>query len=160
MFNQAMLQGVFNANARRVGSINPWAHKLFEQSLSMGSRKSLFGSLGKKTGKLRNLDSELSREPLQNRHYAGTHTVAIDNIRGSANKVDAFDADFRPKSEHIRDRWTKIATAMLDNITLPPVELIQVGKDYFVVDGHHRISVARALGHTHIDATVTLYEAA
>jgi hypothetical protein len=157
MFNQAILQGTFNANARRVGSINPWAHKLFERSLSAGRKKSLFSKLDKSAGKLRHLESELGSGQLRNRHYAGTQTIAIENIKGSANKVDAFDANFHPKSEHIRDRWTKIATAMLDDVGLPPVELVQVGNDYFVVDGHHRISVALALGNTHIDAMVTVY---
>jgi ParB-like chromosome segregation protein Spo0J len=49
---------------------------------------------------------------------------------------------------------------MLRGVTLPPVELIQVGDTYFVVDGHHRISAARALKVDHIDATVTVWEVA
>jgi len=44
---------------------------------------------------------------------------------------------------------------MVRGLALPPVELIQVGEVYFVVDGHHRISAARALKYTHVDAVVT-----
>ena len=38
---------------------------------------------------------------------------------------------------------------------MPPVELLKVGDIYFVRDGHHRVSVARALGRADIDAYVT-----
>ena len=41
---------------------------------------------------------------------------------------------------------------------LPPVALIQVGDHYFVRDGHHRISVARALGQLAIEATVEVWQ--
>jgi ParB-like chromosome segregation protein Spo0J len=40
-------------------------------------------------------------------------------------------------------------------LTLPPVDLIRVGESYFVRDGHHRVSAARALGQAFIEATVT-----
>jgi hypothetical protein len=48
---------------------------------------------------------------------------------------------------------------MMNGITLPPVELIKVGQDYFVRDGHHRISVSRMLGYGSIDAVVIEYVA-
>jgi hypothetical protein len=51
-----------------------------------------------------------------------------------------------------------VAKARLKGVTLPPVELIQVGDVYFVRDGHHRISVARAFGQEHVDAEVTVWE--
>ena len=52
-----------------------------------------------------------------------------------------------------------MAQAKLDGTVLPPVELIQVGDIYFVRDGHHRISVARALGEEYIDAEIILENA-
>ena len=50
------------------------------------------------------------------------------------------------------------ATAMLRRVDLPPVELIQVGDDYYVQDGHHRVSAARALGYGYVDAIVVVWE--
>jgi hypothetical protein len=38
---------------------------------------------------------------------------------------------------------------------MPLVDLVRIGEIYFVRDGHHRISVARALGLDEIDANVT-----
>ncbi len=59
-----------------------------------------------------------------------------------------------------QERWVRVATAILKGKPLPPVELIEVGGRYFVIDGHHRISVARMLKQSHIDAIVTVWDVA
>ena len=51
-----------------------------------------------------------------------------------------------------------VAIARSRGDTLPLVELIQLGDDYFVRDGHHRISVARAFSEEYIDAVITVLE--
>lgn len=91
------------------------------------------------------------------RHYAGTRTVAIASIRGSENRTHDFDRDFLPLQEHSRGRWLSVARARLGRVALPPVELVQVGDAYYVRDGHHRISVAKALGENFIEAEVTAW---
>jgi hypothetical protein len=91
---------------------------------------------------------------------AETRTVPIDRIRGSANRCSDFDAEFRPLHSHDRARWIRLAAARLRGAKLPPVELIEVAGVYFVVDGHHRISVARALGEVAIRARVTIWQVA
>ncbi|MEO0562483.1 MAG: ParB N-terminal domain-containing protein, partial [Chloroflexota bacterium] len=63
---------------------------------------------------------------------------------------------FHPMQTRSRDRWVSVATGLLTDVTnMPPVDLIRVGDDYYVVDGHHRISAARALRKVFIDARVT-----
>jgi hypothetical protein len=89
-------------------------------------------------------------------HHRGAQAVQIDLIRGSENRCGDFDADFYPLQDHTRDRWIRVATARLQGTPLPPVELVRAGEDYFVRDGHHRISVERALGGSYIDAVVTV----
>jgi hypothetical protein len=96
--------------------------------------------------------------PVGNSHYAGTRPVAIRQIQGSEGRCGDFDAGFRPLCAHNRGRWTSVAEARLRGVSLPPVELIQVGEVYYVRDGHHRISVANALGQEHIDAEVAVWE--
>jgi hypothetical protein len=91
-------------------------------------------------------------------HYAGTRAVPIRQIQGSEGRSKDFDAAFRPLRAHNRSRWLSVATAMQRNVILPPVALIQVGDVYYVRDGHHRISVAKALGQEAIDAEVTAWE--
>lgn len=85
----------------------------------------------------------------------GLLVVALDAIVGSVDRAREFDRRFRPTSGRVRSRWEHIAAAMRRGETLPPVDLMRMGEIYFVRDGHHRVSVARALGHADIDAYVT-----
>ncbi|HEX3974865.1 MAG TPA: hypothetical protein VHW96_01310 [Solirubrobacteraceae bacterium] len=88
-------------------------------------------------------------------HSAGKAVVALDAIVGSVDRGRDFDRSFRPTTGRMRSRWEHIATAMRRGEAMPPVDLVRVGQIYFVRDGHHRVSVARALGHADIDAMVT-----
>jgi hypothetical protein len=91
-------------------------------------------------------------------HFAGTQTVPIDHIRGSEGRCGEFDVSFWPLQTRTKGRWLSIALAHYMGVSLPAVELIRVGEIYFVRDGHHRISVANAVGQTHIDAKVTVWK--
>jgi hypothetical protein len=88
----------------------------------------------------------------------GRQTVSIGRIVGSAEVARSrdFDRAFRPLKPHLKKRWLNVAARHQKGGGLPPVELFQVGDRYFIQDGHHRISVARALGHDEVDAHVTL----
>ena len=88
-------------------------------------------------------------------HRTGLHVVPLDAIVGSVDRGRDFDRNFRPTSGRSRSRWEQIAAAARRGESLPPVDLLRVGELYFVRDGHHRVSVARALGRTDIDAYVT-----
>ncbi len=85
----------------------------------------------------------------------GVQPVALDAIVGSVDRTRDFDRRFRPTSPRVRERWERIAAAMRRGEAMPPVSLFQIGEIYFVEDGHHRISVARAIGWDVIDARVT-----
>ncbi len=86
---------------------------------------------------------------------AGQAVVLLDAIVGTVDRGREFDRRFRPTSGRVRSRWEHIAAAMRRGESLPPVDLLRIGEIYFVRDGHHRVSVARALGHADIDAYVT-----
>jgi hypothetical protein len=86
---------------------------------------------------------------------AGHAVVPLDAIVGTVDRGRDFDRSFRPTTGRMRSRWEHIATAMRRGEAMPPVDLVRVGQIYFVRDGHHRVSVARALGRTDIDANVT-----
>jgi hypothetical protein len=113
------------------------------------------------TGRSRRLidfSTKLNGRKIRSRHYAGSQTVQIRSIKGSEGRSDDFDRDFNPIQTRTTYRWMSVATARSAGVTLPPVELIQIGGDYCVRDGHHRISVARAFGEDFIDAEVTVLE--
>lgn len=92
------------------------------------------------------------------RRYGGVRSVRIAQIRGSVGRDDDFDASFNPIKSHNKDRWVGVAAAWLRGVVLPPVALIQVGNDYYIQDGNHRVSVARSLGRLMIDAEVTVWD--
>lgn len=86
--------------------------------------------------------------------YRGVQTVRVDQIVGSLNRYHQFDRAFLPTEDQIRSRWQSVDRAFYQDISLPPVLLYKVGQVYFVVDGHHRVSVAREQGQEFIEADV------
>ena len=86
--------------------------------------------------------------------FVGLRVVALDQIVGSVDRGRDFDRRFRPTSGRSRGRWEQIAAAARRGESFPPIDVVQVGQIYFVRDGHHRVSVARALGRSDIDAYV------
>jgi hypothetical protein len=85
----------------------------------------------------------------------GLRVVPLDAIVGTVDREREFDRNFRPTSGRVRSRWEHLAAAMRRGESMPPVDLLKVGEIYFVRDGHHRVSVSRALGREDIDAFVT-----
>ncbi len=85
----------------------------------------------------------------------GLRTVPVDAVIGTVDRAEEFDRRFLPTSSKNRQRWERIAQATRRGDTLPPVELYKLGHFYFVTDGHHRVSVARALGFAEVEANVT-----
>ena len=86
--------------------------------------------------------------------YRGVKTIRVDQIAGSLNRYHEFDRAFLPKEDQLAGRWQNVDRAFYQDVNLPPVVLYKVGDVYFVVDGHHRVSVAREQGQTFIDAEV------
>lgn len=87
--------------------------------------------------------------------YLGVREVPIEAIVGSTERARDFDRAFRPRRAKSAGRWQRIAHAHYDGIELPAVQLYELDGRYFVIDGHHRVSVARTLGRSFIDAEVT-----
>ncbi|HNK63864.1 MAG TPA: hypothetical protein PKL78_01550 [Anaerolineales bacterium] len=86
--------------------------------------------------------------------YRGVKTVRVEQIAGSLNRYHEFDRAFLPKEDQLASRWQKVDRAFYEDVHLPPVVLYKVGEVYFVVDGHHRVSVAREQGQEFIEAEV------
>ncbi len=86
--------------------------------------------------------------------YRGVQTVRVDQIVGSLNRYHQFDRAFLPVEDTIGSRWQSVDRAFYEEISLPPVVLYKIGQVYFVVDGHHRVSVAREQGQEFIEADV------
>ena len=85
----------------------------------------------------------------------GLQSITLDSIVGTVGRGRDFDRAFRPVSGRTRTRWERIANAQRRGQDMPPISVYRIGDMHFVRDGHHRVSVARAHGLTHIDAYVT-----
>lgn len=86
--------------------------------------------------------------------YRGVQPVPLDKIAGSLNRYHQFDRAFLPLEDQTANRWQNVDRAFYQEVSLPPVVLYKVGDVYFVVDGHHRVSVVRQQEQTFIDAEV------
>jgi len=105
---------------------------------------------------LKCLDAALGQAAPGLRRGLGVRPIPIDSIVGTAEpeKIRAFGDDFRPPASS-RRRWEGIWVAGRRGAALPPISVYRVHNKHFVADGHHRVSVARALGMAAIDAEVT-----
>jgi hypothetical protein len=93
------------------------------------------------------------------RVYRGMRTVLVEQIAGSVGRCSEFDRDFMPARASSEERWKRIDRAFHRGEELPTVNLYKVGGFYFVLDGHHRVSVASYHGVEWIDAHVTEFGA-
>jgi hypothetical protein len=85
----------------------------------------------------------------------GEQLITLDSIVGTVDRSREFDRSFRPTSTRVRARWQRINLAQRKGEPMPPIDVYRIGELHFVKDGHHRVSVARALGHKDISAYVT-----
>jgi hypothetical protein len=86
----------------------------------------------------------------------GLRVIRLDSIVGTVDRSRDFDRRFRPTSGRVRERWERLALAARRGEEIPPIEVYRVGELHFIIDGHHRVSVALAQGVSTIEAFVTV----
>jgi len=131
------------------------AVELYERARFLGWWHRLGARLRGRPARLLDRATLMADRRLGGSHEPGLRSVPLAQIRGTEGRRDLFDDAFYPLDSRSRQRWLGIATAWLGGVALPPVELIQLGESYVVRDGHHRISVLRALGIAEVEAVVT-----
>ena len=126
----------------------------FTRARSKAKKSKLVSALKRKK------DSLLSYEEVRRvmsptgESYIGCKSVAVEQIVGSEGRVADFNNTFCPRREFMRHRWCNVDAAFRCGIDLPPVKLLELGGVYFVRDGNHRVSVAKAHRVSYIDAEV------
>ncbi len=90
------------------------------------------------------------------RPASGIREIPLGSIRGTLepSRARLFDRCFRP-APSARGRWQRLWLAEHRGEVLPPISVTAVGEDYAILDGHHRVSVARARGAATIDAVIS-----
>jgi len=133
-----------------------------DRDFRLACRRALRGRIG---ARLRRRDAASERllcfdevrmiSGIVGRVYRGTRAVPVGQIRGSVGRRLEFDGGFMPVKASVEGRWKRIDRAFRRGEALPPVSLYKLGGFYFVLDGHHRVSVARFHGVEWIDAEMT-----
>jgi hypothetical protein len=92
------------------------------------------------------------------RRYLGVSAIPLDAVVGTDSRAGAFTRDFRPLHAFSRDRLRSLEAAFADG-AFPPIVTVKLGETHFVIDGHHRVALARKGGGEMIDADVTEFVA-
>jgi hypothetical protein len=88
------------------------------------------------------------------RRYLGMRAIPVTNVVGTDSRGRDFDRAFSPRRRDIARRWQRVEEAFPEG-DFPPIVVYQLGEAYFVIDGHHRVAIARQRGTEMIDAEVT-----
>ena len=132
-----------------------------DADFSRASRKALLGRVRTRLQRGNALIQLLCFDDLRRipgalgRIHRGIRTVPVAQIVGSVGRCSEFDKDFMPTRASVEERWKRVDRVFHRGEELPPVSLYKVGGFYFVLDGHHRVSVASYHGVEWIDAEVT-----
>lgn len=118
-------------------------------------RAALWAKLTRKSTHLA-MFPEQAPQKSPNRRSVGVQEICIEDVVGTLNRQSDFDYQFRPLKSYLRDRWINVYMT-LEKEGWSPITVHKVGDDYYVEDGHHRLSVARLLGMSYIQARVWEY---
>jgi hypothetical protein len=133
------------------------AREDFDSARFKAFRRAVQATLTRRSRRLLSLDRVLAAAGMEGKSFGGVKEIPLDKVVGSAAadaKAADFDPGFLPVSRRLRDRWTRIYTAMVEGDELPPIDVYKLDDNYYVIDGHHRVSVARSLGRDVINARV------
>ncbi len=130
------------------------AQNAFRRARGKAFLRAVWFTLQRRSNRLLAYDEVRTRIHAGGPIYRGIQAVPIDRIVGSVDRFRDFDRAFLPSQDFTEERWQSVGRAYYSDVNLPPVKLYQIGEVYFVMDGNHRVSVARELGREFIDAEV------
>ena len=135
-------------------SLEQMASQDYDRALFKAAWRKVLTRLKGESNELLPFEEVREQLPFRGQRYIGMHEVPIDKIVGSMGRYRDFDRAFLPRQNRTRGRWINIDKAHYADVILPPVELYKMGEVYFVIDGNHRVSVARERGQKDVDAHV------
>lgn len=105
-------------------------------------------------GLVKSFKDDQKKEQAFDYRNRGLRAVPLDRIVGSVGRYHDFDSKFRPKGHVASERLEKVRAMVRSGVPLRPVDLYQIKDEYYVLDGNHRISVAKEFGFQDIDARI------
>ena len=126
----------------------------FQSARQKAAIQEVLARITGKSTQLLSYDEVADKLKLRARTERGVQHIPLDAIVGSVGRDTDFTRAFLPRRAVDQQRWANVKTAMEDGAGLPPIEVYKVGDVYFVIDGNHRVSIARQEGATTIEARV------
>lgn len=139
-------------------SVTSESMERFRRSAGKAQVADLMGKITGADTDLVSYDAVASRLRARQQIEMGTRMVPLEEIVGSVGRYRDFTRTFLPRAAISPERWARVDAIMHSLEGYSPIELYKLGSVYFVRDGNHRVSVARANGLTHIEAYVTEIE--
>jgi hypothetical protein len=106
------------------------------------------------TQELLPLSEVTSRLRMFEQSHVGVRPIPVDRIVGTVDRTGDFDREFLPRRPEIGARWKRVEQAFPEG-DFPPIVVYEVDGRYFLVDGHHRVAIAKRRGVQSIDADIT-----
>jgi nucleotide-binding universal stress UspA family protein len=127
----------------------------FQSARQKAGIQEILARLAGKTNRPLSYDEVAKKLRLNARTERGIRTIPVEAIAGSVGRVTDFTRTFMPLRKNDEQRWANVKAAFdSDNSPLPPIDVYQVGQVYFVIDGNHRVSIARQEDRISIEAHV------
>lgn len=139
----------------RKGSSRTLAAQEFHRARRQAAVESILARLTGQPNELLSFEEIAAKLRVRGQSSAGTTQIPVAAIVGSVGRYQDFSRTFLPRLESDEDRWVRVRSAARHISELGPIEVYRVGESYFVVDGNHRVSIARQEGIDFIDAYVT-----
>lgn len=119
------------------------AQRDWERARQAAFFEDLLGMFSDKSGDLLAFEDVRKNLRLGQKDYKGVQEIPLDQVRGSVGRYRDFTKTFLPRIDTMRQRWQRV-NAVANARGLEPIDVYQVGDAYFVLDGNHRVSVARS----------------
>ena len=126
----------------------------FHRARRRAALEALLSRLSGRPADLLSFDEVVGKLGVSGQSSLGVHQIPIAAIVGSVGRYQDFSRTFLPRLEEDEDRWVRVGAAANSIADLPPIEVYKVGDSYFVLDGNHRVSIARQQKLRYIDAAV------
>lgn len=126
----------------------------FRSALQRATVQEILARITGRTNELLSYEEVAEKLKLRIRAERGLKNIPLDAIVGSVGRYTDFTRTFLPRRATDMERWAGVKAAFLEDTGLPPIEVYQVGNVYFVIDGNHRVSVARQENFKTIEAHV------
>ncbi len=131
------------------------AKQNFQQARFRAGLEEILARLGGRSADLLSYQEVCQKLRASGSASGSVQDIPLDAIVGSVGRYSDFTRSFLPRQDCDRERWARVERAMMDLSAWPPIEVYQIDQAYFVLDGNHRVSIARQQGLAYITAYVT-----